>query len=249
MRLLKYLTERGSSSEGRSVGIEASEAKKIIKEKCGKILKAYQDGKTQIWRGVSHGRENPFMMIDTTGTERMSRNTGNYYTLVINKAPNWSKFPKRNIICTTLRGMAISYGSRGGDAYLMFPYDDTDIGVCLFDDIWYSWDIIRGYNAQDLNHKLEELGIRDDSWSDLVASCKAFDSGYEEAKESYTHIERVIMMGYKGNMIDHIAKHIFPPKGFKVVKAGSNLPGDNEVWFDGQAVMVRMDMSSDILNS
>jgi len=71
--------------------------------------------------------------------KRKSRNTANFYTLMMENLSQWRKFPKRSnsLICTTDYYKARMYGT----AYRVIPIDlNAKFGVCPEEDIWESFE-------------------------------------------------------------------------------------------------------------
>jgi len=80
--------------------------------------------------------------------KRKSRNTANFYTLMMENLSQWRKFPKRSnsLICTTDYYKARMYGT----AYRVIPIDlNAKFGVCPEEDIWESFDVD---SVQSFNH-------------------------------------------------------------------------------------------------
>lgn len=70
---------------------------------------------------------------------RLSNKTPhNYYNLLLSNLENWREYPKRNrsIIGTTSLGYAEEYF---GSVYVVFPFNNPKIGVCVDEDLWYSF--------------------------------------------------------------------------------------------------------------
>jgi hypothetical protein len=75
-----------------------------------------------------------FAMVDTSKTTRVSENTTNFYTLILDNNPSMADFPKRSrsFIGTVDYYRAEQYGQ----PFIMIPADDAKIGVVGSEDIW-----------------------------------------------------------------------------------------------------------------
>ena len=121
-------------NEGRSKLIYEDDAIYAIKSKCQGIVKAMRK-RHFLYRGVSGG--STFSYIEPKKHNRVSANTSNIYTLVIDNHPKWKGYPKRSksIICANTPGGASSYGS----VYHVFPVDGANYGICPQSDLWMSF--------------------------------------------------------------------------------------------------------------
>ena len=236
-------------SEGRGQGIYFSDAQDILHNKCKQALKAFNNG-TTIWRGIDEVV--PYYLIKPLSNDfRESRNTENYYTLIINNHPSWSKFPKRQIICSTDSYTAKTYGR--GNAYVVFPFDGAKIGVCPDEDIWSSFGNLeapyfneclknligkdyRTYNG--LKSYLSDWKISDIDWD----SIRADNWGY--AEELY---DVFIRSGKKYETVWDALVGTYSPKNFKVVTVGSSLPKNKEVWTDAHCLMVHNRLGKELI--
>ena len=126
MRLLEYIeTQRGKT-------ISKIKAEELLNTKHSKAF----NSKTPIYRGV-HGYGD-YVYIDPSKAKspRVSANTYNYYTLIMDNSNVWKKYPKRShsLICSTDERYASDFGD--GETYSIFPQNNASIGVCPGSDIW-----------------------------------------------------------------------------------------------------------------
>lgn len=130
MRLKQYLTEE------RSKGISKEQALDILQTKCKKAFDLFKKTDFVIYRGV-RSLSSDYAIVSPSKFTRKSANTDNYYTLINDNSPAWTKYPKRSksIICSTSDHMAYRYGT----VYAVFPFDNAKIGVCYGDDYWSSF--------------------------------------------------------------------------------------------------------------
>jgi hypothetical protein len=225
-RLQSYLL-----TEGRTQGISKEEAKNILHTKCKQAIKTYRV--SPINRIIDDFYQ-LYGMVYPSSTPRQSRNTENYYTLIINNSPEWSNFPKREIICST-------YSNRFRSSYCVFPFDGAKIGVCPTPDIWGSF---KGIYPQEVNKSL----------SSILYSMNKTPQTYKELKDTLSEIhidDSRIKRSALGQVFEKYGKranNLFElimciygnPKGygFSVKKIGSKLPEDVEVWTDAPCLLI-----------
>jgi len=141
MRLRQYLNELTRNyPTPRSQSIYKQDAIDYIRRRCGKYTKLFKNKKVPlIYRGIRSSNDD-FLYIDPRkGLPRLSANTYNYVTLMMDNLPSWKKYPKRSrsIICSSNVESAKSYGM--GTTYVVIPFDRVTIGVCPDKDIWLSF--------------------------------------------------------------------------------------------------------------
>ena len=86
-----------------------------------------------IYRGLRNNIS-LYAFVEPEKYTRVSANTENYYTLMIDNSPNWEGYPKRSksIICSSSKSGASGYGN----VYRVIPKNGAKIGVCSSDDFW-----------------------------------------------------------------------------------------------------------------
>jgi hypothetical protein len=134
MRLKAFLL-----TEGRSKPLRMEDATRLLRTKCSQAAKAYKKDTAQIYRGVEElQNKNITYIIDPKRFERVSRNTSNYYTIIMSNSKQWGKYPRRDqsIICANTREHAEHYGEF---PFAVFPYNGSTIGVAPKYDIWVSF--------------------------------------------------------------------------------------------------------------
>jgi len=192
-------------NENRSKEITQDEATKLIKDNCSDIIKQYEKSTNRIYRG-KHGTSSDYQLVTPgKGTQRMSRNTRNYYTLLMDNLPAWKFYPKRSrsIVCSTNKYKANEYGT----LYVVLPYNKAKIGVCLQEDIWDSSYENFNINLMEFNIFLQGL---------LTASTKQNNINFDKNWKSLTNIfkdseARIQSLSwyYKDN--NQFVKKIFEP--------------------------------------
>jgi hypothetical protein len=101
-----------------------------------------------IYRGIDRGGN--ILKVNPSKHERVSRNTENYYTLIIDNT--WEGFPKRgsSLICSTSKSRAKTYGR----AYRVIPTNkDALFGVAPERDVWISFN----NGISELNDKFSDI--------------------------------------------------------------------------------------------
>jgi len=240
-------------NEGRSITIDKDKALKIIETKCSRAYSMWKKNGPEdgyIFRSIS-GNTNPYLMIDSRGTERRSRNTTNYYTLLFNHIlKSWKRYPTRNIICETV---AAVHGFLE-NTYHVFPIDGTEIGVCPNADIWDSFefaiDELNGFLRRTFEVlKMDVSDNNPDSLKKAIISIDQDDIEYVKQKTrpgpgyAYIHVSHITEeMNIKTNLYEWLDDKLDPEgAGFKLVRSGDRLPSDErEVWFDSKAVLINL---------
>jgi hypothetical protein len=246
MRLQEYLL-----TEGRTKAINKEEAKNILHTECKQAIKFYEDGNVYINRRIDDFN-GLFGVIypKKGGRGRKSRNTNNLYTLVINNSPEWSNFPRREIICST---------NTIQRDYMVFPFDGAKIGVCIDFDIWKSFYILNNLNFSPVffNDAIEEvLDMENKKFPLSYSKLKTVTSSiniddidwYRVSKEWFDEIERIIQPSHK-TLFDLIMHVYGDPKinGFQLKKIGDKLPTGKEIWTDSPCMFVDKSMIDMVL--
>jgi hypothetical protein len=241
MKLKAYLI-----NEGRSKKLSEEDAMDLIKTKCSKAYKKVKYEGTWIYRGAKNHDDMFYVVDPTKGVSRKSKNTANYYTLMVDNFKSWSKFPKRSksIICST--GAIYSIGF--GNLFRIFPYDNAKIGLAPGYDLWYSFPLSRKmlgiYSMSDIEDLMDNLDIEVKylkDWKTLSDRIKKRGSELVGNKPRFlkeTFYDKWLKSG--DQLLDYFEKALDPKKnGFKIVKPGDELPEDHEVWIGGApSVMV-----------
>jgi len=139
----KTFTEAVSQHrQQRSRKIDIDQAKSLIKQNASQITDYYKGHPNErIYRGYS-ASDTASYLIEPTKFIRQSRNTSNYYTLLIDTILNsWTNYPKRSqsIICTTEYSMAQAFGY----PFVVFPYNNAKIAICKTADFWQGFEYLK----------------------------------------------------------------------------------------------------------
>jgi hypothetical protein len=253
----------------RSASIEKeSELLKMLSSDYTDAVKAFNNG-NKIFRGTSSTDD--YMITDPSIGTRISANTYNYYTLVIDNSSAWKAYPKRSksIICTSSPEYADEYGT----IYAVFPINGSKIGVCSDEDFWDSFPVLTtaftraGIDAPPLLDTLtrflgqligligSQLYIK--TLPTLKKAFTAFDTFIADkeytkrpslnTKALFTILE---MLDYKGNLFTSVENLLDPVKNkFKLENIRDfTVEKHHEVWTSGKSIMINIDKVDDIIS-
>jgi hypothetical protein len=127
-------------TEGRTQKIDEEDFYKNVKSQCSDILNTYKK-REFYFRGITDFSQK-FGFIKPKNFERVSRNTDNYYTLLMDNLPSWKSFPKRSK--SIVFSNDVEMGSSYGNTYILFPKNGAKIGRAPEQDIWYSFKTLEG---------------------------------------------------------------------------------------------------------
>lgn len=252
MRLRKFI------NEGRSKSITIEEAVETIKNKCTDFIK----NGSIVYRGVDDAR-NAALIVSPANFERKSRNTSNYYTLLMDNLPAWKSYPKRSksIICAT----DIEYASNMGYAYRVYMFDGSKIGVCPTNDLWESFrldvDSLEIFN-DCIGMMINKFTDYDDSdivtYNDLLQLFNKFDehkSSFNIDRHTFpTYFDFKLFEPYFNTDVEFIdfAKEIFDPERHKFklqnTRTFRNIK-EREVWTDGTSILLNNKIAKDAMES
>jgi hypothetical protein len=227
----------------------------LIEDKCSKALVYFQAGKAA-YKGLrSHNKfGGPISLDDVMKTdpkliERKSKNTSNYYTMLLDNLQAWKKYPKRSrsLICTTSRRHAYNYGS----AYLVLPFDGAKFGVCPKDDFWYSFPNVQKLAREfgdmaDFNSTLKSLDLPDNNFTEFISRFLPSISSTDGSNYTVNAIHDYFSKANKDADVIKLFNSLLDPKtnGFKLTTVG-NWPEEDdpskEVWTDSECYMIACD--------
>jgi hypothetical protein len=251
----------------RSKSIEESELLDMLRSDYTDAVNAFKNG-NKIFRGTSS--EDNYMITDPSIGNRVSANTLNYYTLIIDNSDSWKAYPKRSksIICTTARAYADGYGK----IYSVFPINGSKIGVCTEEDFWESFPVLKteytragipldpvlGSLTQLLKGLVDLTGKRSDIKT-LPTLKKTFDlvdtfitdKEYEHKANLNTDVlfDVMKMLDYKGHLYTSVENLLDPVKNkFKLENIRDFIVERNrEVWTNGKSILINIHNVNDIL--
>jgi hypothetical protein len=265
-----FLLEVDSSEYkmSRSEEVDSKKVVELLNSDYSEAFKQFKDG-NKIFRGTSSDWD--YMVTDPSIGTRVSANTLNYYTLIIDNCDAWKEYPKRSksIICTTTTDYASGYGR----IYAVFPINGSNIGVCSKEDFWESFPVLKteyrragipidpvlGSLTRLLGGLVDLVGKRPDVKT-LPSLKKAFDAvdtfitnkEYDQKSNLNTGIlfDVMKMLDYKGHLYTSVEDLLNPVKNkFQMEKIGSFKAGkNNEVWTDGKCLLIDVDYIKKIMS-
>ncbi len=248
MRLKQLLESRGTV-------VDDITALKDIEKHYSNALRFAEKNKF-VFRGVGEESSGDFVLVKPSQSVRVSKNTHNLYTLVIDGSSKWSKYPNRSksIICTTDRSNTGAYGK----TYIVLPKDGYKFGVCPTYDMWASFEntlgstMGYGVNLSDFNDEvaelLDDMGMDYDihsqlkTSSDLKALVKEMDKAFDESGISENRFDW--LKGYQGSFLK-LFEWILDPNhnGFMLSNDIGKISAltEREVWTDSDSYLVSWD--------
>jgi len=235
-KFLHYLTE------GRTQSIDKDKALELVNKHCKNI------GNQKIYRGIRSLSIDYGYVDSNKGLPRVSINTENYMTLLMDNLPSWKNYPKRSkgIICSTNPIEATSYGN----AFQVIPYDNSKIGICPKEDIWFSFDFDRPlHDIPFFNRVLAHLfnkyniNVDDNNWNSFKNGIEKLDPNKilddNDLNPLHLFFKLTQKMFKRDTYIpEHFNKLLDPKKhGFKL--GINNLKPYREVWIQGEAILIR----------
>jgi hypothetical protein len=250
MKLNEIFFEAANGITRRSSETSMFEAIDFIRTNCSEITKIYKKtNNVRIYRGMPGDAD--FKFGDTSIRSRKSKNTENYYTLIMDNDPIWKAFPKRSesFICSTNPGYAEDYGK----LYLVFPVDGTKIGVCPGNDIWEISEDKTNEMLDEFNNFILELarvsriGLSQIDYNlfktNLKKIQKIYDKNPESIKknfDSYLFTNKIkSLLGQNDSNFYKMFLDIISPKDFKLMSTKNfDVQGRHECWFSGNCVFI-----------
>lgn len=219
--------------------ITKNQAKEVFKQFCTEVD---LENDTKIIRVVDNIKQKCFL-IDPSKYERRSANTLNYYTLVLNNAPNWKEYPKRKLICAIGNNYWIDDEFvTEEEAFRIIPFDGSKWGVCSKYDIWDSFSYLESMGmcpTDDFNYILnnmidaetyEEMMVELDKlppvFSDFPNKLDLYFSKHPDMLKSEAVLDLLDPNKNGFRLVDYKSLAKFSPKS------------NNEVWTDSKCLMV-----------
>ena len=217
-------------NEGRSVSIDKEAAIGYIKTNCKKNYNFFMKKKDWIFRGVD-SISSEYIIIDTNkGRPRVSANTQNYFTLLMDNLPSWKKYPKRShsIICATDQENAKSYGT----LYVVIPYDNTNIGIAPDGDIWWSFKETHILDFNDTISKMfRKYKLPARNWKELKSSLIELNKGNIIRQGGFGVFDR------NKDIIKEM-DYIYSPEYNNFKHGLKNMSYGKEIWIQGKSIMI-----------
>jgi hypothetical protein len=216
-------------------------------------IKNYIDGK-RIYRGNDNAK-GEILLTKPSEFNRVSANTLNFVTLIVDNMKEWDKYPKRSksIICSSSPSNASDYGN----PYIVLPKNGAKIGVCPESDWWYSFGEIMINNVNNLirlilksvDPKLHIDATNHTSditdYKVLMELIRKFDSDEKYEKSIMSSNLSGVYKKIKGSnktfeeaIIDYVSPDNY---NFKLidVKDYKLKRKNQELWTDGDSILIR----------
>lgn len=215
--------------------IDESTVLELVRGDYSQAYARYKDG-YHIYKGMDNESLGDITKL-TPIRNRRSRWTRNYYTLWVNNHSDWSRFPKRSVVCSTNKGYARGYGK----VFVILPRNGSLIGIAPTQDFWGSFDAITtppNVNSATKIMLQNGLGLKEvpKTYEELLITFEKFDALDNDVKRSIVeeistieHYTQLIV----DNGLESFYKEYYKPNGFTTTKVKDfNLLNNQEVWFD-----------------
>lgn len=232
----------------------------ILLNKCGDFLKS--SATNPIIRGTYSSGSDANLVQGDTG-RRSSRNTSNYYTVILDEFLPPLGYPKRSrsLICGTYANKR-HVSSYGDEVYAMIPYDGVKIGVCPGEDMFDTKIKLFGTTREisDWNMFFKDAEISDDSYNKFLKSLFKFITSSPEEIEKIEEVNDAIY-AFDANAQKFVKKNIktienledyirsaYTPQ-FKLIdpSEAGQLTKKHELWIGGKCVQLRLDLYNKFL--
>lgn len=208
--------------------------------------------KRPIYRGIGRKITDDISIADPSKSERVSSNTMNYYTIILDNHPEMKDFPKRSksFIASTNIMRAAGYASdEYNQLYVLIPFNGVKIGIVPEEDIW---DVTVNFLGQKIG--IEEMNTSFDTLDVLSRSIDDIETFAEKIKNDtrryvlFAHeFKSSKITDYKlWNARQDLMKVIwdaYSPKHTRLTVETTatmdrTLP-NNEVWIGGKCLCIR----------
>lgn len=222
----------------------AGHVKSLLRGPFSQAWKAYvsRDSRASLWKGYQEGIYGPapagVVIADSNLGTRKSRNTENYYTLLVDNLPAFKGWPKRSksFITTNSWTLASGYTMGEGMVYLVLPINNTKLAYVNQPDIWDApihltpTEVVR---LLRVNKYFARMGASDIDWNH-------FRQSLDVAEHSENGADFKFDYGYTPNQFFNLVKKNMTPKalGFTLEKIGARKTLASEVWFSGKALFM-----------
>jgi hypothetical protein len=206
MRLKNYIIEvQRYKKKFRGVELSLDEVIRVSRHYSKAIEKLLKNENSVIMTRTTLGSYFDYKYINPKKEEpRVSANTFNYYTLIIDNSKKWSKYPKRSqsIIC-----LNDSYSTMDDFYYWVVPKNGAVIGECNSRDFWVSFENISSMddyfneyvrlflnfpyidsNFNDIH--IENINNKNKKDYSYNIKLKRFDSNLSEFKKAVKNFDR-----------------------------------------------------------
>lgn len=248
-----YLLEaaKGKKPKYESLSVEA--AVNMLNTHCKDALWMLLENHP-IYRGdKSLVLNSDFATVDPSKTKRVSANTSNHYTAILDHHPGMKNYPKRSrsFIASFSEFKTRMYLDKGQKPVILIPFDNVKIGCINSRDLWDIQVNLFGKirHIYDWNEKFVISGIKP-SW----AGFKAFQYEMDIDSENEENDAFEYMFGNKAkksNFLDEILSAYNPQKLGFTCHTTKTMPHkqDGEIWVGGPCMIVTYDMWEELRKS
>lgn len=223
--------------------------------KLAEIVKSqayHNDGEPYLWRGVRN--DEPAGLVNPESGTRSSQNTANFYTIAFDTNPANKAWPKRSksLICTTNERVANGYAK--GSTLAVYPLKGVSLGVVDNADFWRArlrfprCGFLESTVAMNtVLSRLIQTRTAPDSLEELIAKCKSMPA--QQFKE--TLLEELVVGSAVHTATPEKVQEMFVADLWDAYSYANtdmiladdpvSLPGNTEVWFSGECVVVPED--------
>ena len=197
-----------------------------------------------VYKGIKN-LDKPVYTTDPRKGYRMSANTSNYYTLLMDNLPVWKDYPKRSrsLICSTNWFKAKRYGN----LYIVLPLNGAKFGVCPSHDIWDT-DIEPNFSFNAVNAYYGEQELSESSYPEflrgLVHTSYNFYDSISDLEESHIkhHFAMSVNNAATEQEMEKVLSTYYNPQrlGFKLLPI-NEIPSrktSREVWTDSPSYLI-----------
>ncbi len=224
-----------------------------LKPKIELALEKYKNN-IRIYRSITPSEAvGDILVSDPTKSERRSLQGKNYYTWLIDNSEYWQDYPKRSksLICSSSPN---SFNTR---LYVVLPFGNPTIGICLEDDIWTSFkealDNFGVHTMARFEYIIDSLIMsqEDTDYKTTFSNKEEFFDKLKSLKRPepelttlYPFVLDNIFVKHR-NPLEQI-QYLLNPKlnGFKKKSLSSYdlQDTDQEVWFSAPAVLIKQEI-------
>lgn len=248
----EYLTEAEDKPYNK-VTASYEDAEYLLLNKCCQFLATNPE--QPIIRGSWTSTNDSYIVHGETG-KRSSRNTSNYYTVILDKFLSPLGYPKRSqsIICGNYKNM--THVGEYGHVYALIPFDNTKIGVCPGEDIFDT--VLNLFGARvrinGWNILFESKKLPDDNYNKFIDELFRLISSDKFKASTIPSDERIVEyiisrgIDTKQKLEHHFEEAYTSP--FKLINVDEvNIINDvpRELWIGGKCVQIRLDLYNEFL--
>jgi hypothetical protein len=255
MRINEIINEAAAPGQEIQYGQPSvEEAVNTLNTHCRDAIWMLQKG-TPIWRGFPSKDTNAlinqtgFSDVDPSQTERISQNTTNYYTIILDNIPSMKGFPKRSrsfIASTEFNG---AYGYAYHRPTAIIPYDGVKIGSVNRQDMWFTkitiGDVTK--NIHKWNYAWENLGLPESNNQPSEVKYKNFIAALK-TKTAEEIRDAMLVNDLDGKQLAKMLNTIYGPEqtGFTVHTTQNLMPlmkgSRKELWIGGPCMLISLTM-------